>query len=106
MEIDEKIVLRRQYIAFFISLILFIPSALLSTGVFHNMKFGLLVPLSAMIYIGVSSLRNHVSIIRPKGRRAHSKARQAVIFGVITLVSAIGMVLFILAPLSDVLFPF
>jgi len=45
---DEKIVLRRQYTAFLISLILFIPSALLSTGLFHNIKFGLLLPLTAM----------------------------------------------------------
>jgi len=103
---DEKIVLRRQYTAFLISLLLFIPSALLSTSVFHNMKFGLLVPLSAMIHIGVSSTRNHISIIRLKSRIAHSTGRQAVIFGVITLVSAVGMFLFILTPLSDVLFPF
>lgn len=104
MDIDERTIIKRQYAAFFIALIMFIPSLLFFGTIFHNAKYGMIVPLVIMIYIGVSSVINRISIIRPKGRINHSTGKQAVIYGVITLAGLIANIIFLFTPFTDILF--
>jgi hypothetical protein len=103
---DEKTIIKQQYVLFFVALISFIPLILLSKSIFHTMKYGLLVPIAEIGYIGVSSIKYRVSIIRSKGSMKLSRERQAVMFGVIILVGAIADIIFILTPFSDILFSF
>jgi len=87
IEAREKIILFWQYTAFFIGLILFLP-----VSSFFSMKYGLLVFLVMVIYISISSIKNRLSIIRPKGRLAHSKGPEAFTLGMIMLVISLIMI--------------
>jgi hypothetical protein len=106
MKSDESIIITRQYIAFFVALILFIPFSLLSVIIFHTMKYGMIISMVIMLYIGISSITNRVSILRPKGRMEYSKGKEAVVYGVLMLVGAIINIIFFLIPLSDRFFKF
>lgn len=104
---DEKIVIKRQYIAFFVGMILFIPSVLISTNIFHTSRYGMFAPITAMIYISISSMANRVSILSTRGRLEPSRDNQALIYGAILLAVAIFAVFAIFIPsLSKIFFPF
>jgi hypothetical protein len=100
-EKDEQAVIQRQYIAFFVALVLFIPLGFLIT-----MKYSMLVSIVVMSYISISSIMNRVSIIRPKGRLAHSRGNQAVIYGILMLIGAFFTMLIILLIPSEKFLPF
>jgi hypothetical protein len=93
-KVDEKAILIQQYVAFFIALVLFLPLGFLIT-----LKYSLLVTIVIESYIGFSSIINRVSIIKPKGRLAHSRGKEAVIYGIVMLIGAfIGIVIILWLP--------
>jgi len=104
---NEKIIIKRQYIAFFIGMILFIPITLISGGIFHTPKYGMFAPIVALVYISISSMANRISILRTRGRLEPSRDKQALIYGAILLAVAIFAVFAIFIPsLSKIFFPF
>jgi hypothetical protein len=104
---NEKTITKRQYIAFFVGMILFIPTALISANIFHTPKYGMFAPIVAMVYISVSSMTNRISILRTRGRLKPSRDKQALAYGAILLAVAIFAVIAIFTPsLSKIFFPF
>jgi hypothetical protein len=106
-ETKEKTVTKKQYIVFAIGFVLFFPAALLSLKIFGTPRYGELVPVVMMAYIGISSIINRISVLRIRGRHEPSKGKQALIFGFILLGVAVFIVLTIFVPsLSKIFFPF
>jgi len=104
---NEKSITKRQYLAFAIGMVLFIPATLISTNVFRTPKYGMLAPVATIIYIAISSMTNQISILRARGRREPSRGKQALTYGVILLGVAIFAVISIFVPsLSKIFFPF
>jgi hypothetical protein len=105
-KVNEGTIIKLQYIAFWSALTLFIPSILLSLVVFQTMKYGLLVPFSLISYIAISSIINHISKVRPRGKMKYSTGNKAVVYGVIILIGALTNIIFIFTSLSDIFFGF
>jgi hypothetical protein len=106
-ESKEKTVTKKQYIAFAIGFVLFVPAVLLSLNIFGTPKYGELVPVAMIVYIGISSIVNRVSVLRIRGKREPSKGKQALTFGIILLGVAAFTLLTIFVPsLSNIFFPF
>jgi len=104
----EKRVLAWQYGVFFAMFILFVPITLFVLNTFNGSIRYALLPLSIPIfYIGISSIKNRVSILRLKGRKEPARGKQAVIFGFLLTGSGIIQLLFVfIPPLLNMLFNF
>ncbi|MBK8901390.1 MAG: hypothetical protein IPM53_09420 [Anaerolineaceae bacterium] len=95
----EKEVLRNQYIALAVMFNLFFASAVVAILIFGNDMVKILRIIFPMVgllqlFIGVSSIKNKVSIMRPKGKREYSTGRQATIIGfLLILVFAIELLI-------------
>jgi len=106
-EISEKNVIMWQYIMFFAMIILFLPISFLLVNTAQQAKYSALVPCVSLIYIGISSMKNRISIIRLRGQREYSRGTKATVFGLIALVIAIVDIVVVFTPfLSDKFFPF
>lgn len=95
----EKKVLAWQYGVFFAMFILFVPITLFVLNTFNgSIRFALL-PLSIPVfYIGISSIRNRVSILRLKGRKDPARGKQAVVIGFLLIGTGILQLLFVFIP--------
>jgi len=59
------------------------------------------------LYLGASSIKNRVSIMRLRGQKGYSRDTRAVIFGIIIVVVALGYFFILFNPLlSEKLLPF
>ena len=105
--VDEEIVIKRQWTALTAAFILFALGGFISLRLFGVVKYGILGVCIPMLYLGVSSIKNRISIARFRGQKGYSRDRRAVVLGVIMLVVAIGYSVIVFAPLlSDSLLPF
>ena len=104
----EKRVLAWQYGVFFAMFILFVPITWLVLNTFNGSIRYVLLPLSIPVfYIGISSIKNRISILRLKGRKEPARGKQAVIFGFLLIGSGILQLLFVfIPPLLSMLFNF
>lgn len=102
---EEEKILRWQYGAFALCFILFIPSVFVSYYFFNGSIKGIFVPITIMqLFIGISSLKNQVSILRPRGQREPARGKSAVVIGIMMIVALFieSVVVFVLLP-SDIL---
>lgn len=106
MKDDEKRVIIKQYVALFTALFLFIPLILLSLFLTNSIKWGLLAVFPLYLYIGISSVKNQVSILRVKGQIDYSRGKQAMLYGNFMVVGGLITVLIILIIPSHLFFAF
>ena len=104
----EKAVLAWQYRIFFAMFILFVPITLLIVNAFNGSMRYAFLPLSIpSFYIGISSIKNRVSIVRLRGRKEPARGRQAMFFGYLLIGAGIIQLLFVFVPpLLNPLFKF
>ncbi|MFZ1039835.1 MAG: hypothetical protein WCA79_13765 [Anaerolineales bacterium] len=105
--INEEIVIKGQRIASIAAFVLFILADSISVKVFGVEKYGVLGICIPMFYLGASSIKNRVSIVRLKGQKGYSRDTRAVVFGIIMVVIALGYIFILFIPfLSERLLPF
>ncbi len=103
---DEKNIVKWQYIVFFAAVLLFVPFSFLLMRMRQPLKYSALEPCLPLFYIGLSSIRNRVSIIRLRGQREYSRGTKAMVFGFIAFAIVIVNILIVFVPaLSQKIFP-
>ena len=106
-EINEEIAVKRQWVAFIAAFVLFFVAGLISVKVFGVIKYSALGVCLPMLYLGISSIKNRISIARLRGQKGYSTGTRAVVFGILMIVFAIAYIVIIFTPsLSDIFFPF
>ena len=99
---EERTIIKWQYGAFIIALIIFVSLAILSRIVFHTtIRYVVLLAILPMFYIAISSMKHRVSILRRRGQKEYPKGKQAFLHGLIFLVIEIIAFIFFLTPLAD-----
>jgi len=93
-QVDVAAVVRWQYIAFVAEFVLFFPAIYVSTYILHSESYIGVVPAAMMIAIGISSIVNRISILRPRGySKGYTTGKTAVLFGGLELIVGIGLLL-------------
>ena len=77
----EETIIRRQWIAVITGLVLFFVGGYLAERFLGDIKYGILGVCLPMLYLGLSSIRNRVSIIRLRGKKGYSRDQRAVALG-------------------------
>ncbi len=104
---NEEIIIKRQWVAFIATFVLFFPAVFISLSVFGIARYSILAVMIPMMYLGTSSIKNRVSIMRLRGQKGYSRDTRALIFGIITVVVALGYFFILFNPLlSERLLPF
>jgi hypothetical protein len=105
---EEEIIVKRQWASVIAGLVFLVIVGLISRLAFGTFKYGLLGPCIPMLYLGVSSIKNRVSVLRLKGQRGkYSRDSSAIYVGVGILVSvAIDIVVLLTPSLSERFLPF
>jgi hypothetical protein len=91
---NERDATQQQYIALVVGFILIIPALLLSQIVFDNMGYGGFIFCLPIFFVGFSSIKNRVSIIRRKGQRGYCRGTDAIAQGKMFVILAIIIFLF------------
>jgi hypothetical protein len=101
----ERIVLRNQVLSavlilgFGLAFLTYLLGLKYSFAIFGLslplLKAGMLVADAGVLFISISSIRNRVSMIRPRAKKTPSKGTSALVFGVIFLVASIVLLGFI-----------
>ena len=74
---------------------------------FGAARYSILAVMIPYLYLGASSIKNRVSIMRLRGQNGYSRDTRAVIFGIIMVVVALGYFFILFNPLlSARLLPF
>ena len=85
----------------------FFPAVFISLNVFGAARYSILAVMIPYLYLGASSIKNRVSIMRLRGQNGYSRDTRAVIFGIIMVVVALGYFFILFNPLlSARLLPF
>jgi hypothetical protein len=95
---NEEMVIKRQWIAVVAGFILFFIGGPVSERMFGVTRYGILGVCLPMLYLGISSILNRVSIIRLRGNKAYSRGKRAVVLGVIFIVFAVLYVILAFGP--------
>ena len=104
---EEKIVIKYQWIAFVATFVLFFVAILISMRIFGTMKYGMLTLSVPIFYIGLSSIKNRISVARLRGQKGYSRGTRAIIFGIVFLVGAVANIVIMLTPsLAERFIPF
>ena len=85
----EETIIKRQWIAVIAAFVLFAIGGFLSQRMFGELKYGILGVCIPMLYLGISSIRNRVSIIRLRGKKEYSRDQRAVVLGSFMIILAI-----------------
>lgn len=89
-QVDEAAVVRWQYIVFIAGFLLFFPATYVSIYMLHSESYIALEPGAMMIAIGISSMVNRVSILRPRGySKGYMTGKTAVWFGGLGLIAGV-----------------
>jgi hypothetical protein len=96
--VQEEIVIKRQWIAVIAAFVLFAVGGFLSQRMFGDTRYGVLGVCIPMLYLGISSIKNRVSIIRLRGKKEYSRDSRAVTLGTFMIILAILYVVFALFP--------
>lgn len=94
----EEVVIKRQQIAVIVGLVFLAIGGFLSAQLFGSAKYGILGVCIPMLYLGASSIKNRISLFRPRGRNAYSRDTRALVFGVVMIVLAIIYAVVIFLP--------
>jgi hypothetical protein len=94
----EKTAIKWQLGIFIVDFILGVPILLLSQNIFHTMRFGLLGVCVLISFIGISSIKSQISILKPGWQKEFPKGKQAVIIGVLFIVGEIITVFIFFSP--------
>ena len=66
------------------------------------MKYGAIEIVLAQLFIGISSIKNQVSIMKIKGQKEKSRGKRAVVVGYIAILAAIiGVIVIFSLPIVD-----
>ena len=106
--IEQKKIIKSQYIAMAMAFVLFFVTAIFSILLFEGnfvkvIRMAITVGYSPVLFIGVSSIRNEISILRPKGEKQYSTGKRAVTMGVLLIASFLLNVVIAFSPLLDLL---
>jgi formate-dependent nitrite reductase membrane component NrfD len=106
--IEQKKIIKSQYIAMATAFVLFFVTAIFSILLFEGnfvkvIRMAITVGYSPVLFIGVSSIRNEISILRPKGEKQYSTGKRAVTMGVLLIASFLLNVVIAFSPLLDLL---
>jgi hypothetical protein len=97
---DQEIeILKIQRRVFIFLLILSLPILLLSQHIFYTIKYGFTLIVISAMFIGVSSIINRVSILKPKWQQDYPRGKQAVIIGSLFIISEIIAIIILLSPI-------
>ena len=90
---EEDLVIRWQLIASFSSLILFALGIVISALLNGDLKYAILGITIPTIYVGISSIKNRVSIITFRGERRfmYSRGTRAIVMGAIVILWSLFM---------------
>ena len=104
---DEKKIMRVQYIALATMFVLFFGSAIPAILLFEDdfvkvLRIVLSLALLPTLFIGISSIRNRVSIMRPKGQRQHSTDKQAITVGIIVIIAYVINMALLFSPILEI----
>jgi hypothetical protein len=91
--VQEEVVLKRQWIAVIAAFVLFFIGGYLSERIFGVTEYGILGVCLPMLYLGISSIRNRISIIRLRGKKDYSRDTRAVVLGTFMIVLSIAYLL-------------
>lgn len=97
--VHEEVVIKRQQIAVIAAFILFAIGSFISLRLFGVAKYGVLGVCIPMLYLGVSSIKNRISLVRLRGQKTYSRDTRAIVFGVIMIAFAIVYMVMVFAPL-------
>jgi outer membrane protein assembly factor BamB len=98
-EKEEKKILAWQIGVFAATFILFFPAGLITLYLFNgSIKYLFIFISIPLLYIGLSSIKNRVSIIRTRRHKGPSRGKSAVIFGAIALLSIVVELALIFIP--------
>ena len=86
----EERILRRQWMAVIAGFVLFFISGSISQRLFGVTEYGIVGVCLPLLYLGISSIRNRISIIRLRGKKEYSRDQRAVILGTFMIVLAIA----------------
>jgi hypothetical protein len=105
---EQKKILKSQYIAMATAFVLFFVTAIFSILLFESdfikvIRMAITVGYSPVLFIGVSSIINEVSILRLKGERQYPTGKRAVTMGVLLIASFVLEVVIAFSPLFDLL---
>jgi hypothetical protein len=105
MDIDDKPVpheervIKQQWIAVIVGFILFFMGGWISERWFGVIRYGIIGVCIPMLYLGISSIRNRVSIVRLRGNKEYSRGKRAVMLGTIFIVFGIGYIILAFVPI-------
>jgi hypothetical protein len=86
----EEMILKRQWIAVIAAFVLFAIGGFLSQRMFGVTEYGIFGVCIPMLYLGVSSIKNRISIIRLRGKKEYSRDQRAVTLGTFMIVLAVA----------------
>jgi hypothetical protein len=104
--LDEEMIIKWQRTSLIIAFIFGIIGVLIVGFVFGpaQYKYILLGPGLPMIYLGMSSITNRLSVVKAKGQKGYARGSQAVFMGVLVLTSVIFDIVIVFSPFLDSFF--
>ncbi|MCP4419164.1 MAG: hypothetical protein GY805_21320 [Chloroflexi bacterium] len=105
-ETEERKIFKSQYIAVAVAFALFLVTVIVSTLVFDGdivRMLRVIIPIGffPVLFVGLSSIKHRVSIMRPKGRRRHSTGKQAVIIGIMLIAVYVINTIIVFMPIFE-----
>ncbi len=98
LKTQQEKALIKQYIAFFAAFVLFIPAAILTPYLFNgSIKYFPVFLTPPFFYIGVSSIKHQVTIVRISGQRLGGSG--AVFVGILMILGGCAQYIFALSTL-------
>src|SRR5687768_2430749 len=85
----EATIIKRQWIAVIAAFVLFFAGGFLAERFLGDIKYGILGVCLPMLYLGISSIRNRISIVRLRGNKDYSRDQRAVALGGFMIVLSI-----------------
>ena len=77
----EETIIKRQWMAVIAAFVLFFAGGFLAERFLGDIKYGILGVCLPMLYLGLSSIRNRISIVRLRGNKDYSRDQRAVVLG-------------------------
>ena len=77
----EETIIKRQWMAVIAAFVLFFAGGFLTERFLGDIKYGILGVCLPMLYLGLSSIRNRISIVRLRGNKDYSRDQRAVVLG-------------------------
>lgn len=103
-EAAEKVILRNQFVAIPVALVLFFILTIISILVFESDMIRILrtvAPVAGLpqVFVGLSSIKNKVSIFRTRGGRERVIGKQAVVLGFVLIFAYLMELLILYSPI-------